>query len=79
MEAGQARSAAGGRKPYSRAKGFAPDHPLIEDIKRKDFVALFELTEQQVCDARFMAHFVAACRKMSPIVEFTTMALGLKY
>jgi len=60
-------------------KGFAPDHPLIDDLKRKDFVALFELTEQQVCDASFMAHYIAACRKMSPMVEFTTVALGLKY
>jgi uncharacterized protein (TIGR02453 family) len=60
-------------------KGFAPDHPLIEDLKRKDFVASIELAEDQVCSATLERRFTAACRTMTPLVEFTTKALGLKF
>jgi uncharacterized protein (TIGR02453 family) len=60
-------------------RGFDPNHPFIEDIKRKDFVASAALTEEQVCSPRFMRHFVTACRTMLPLVEFTTKALGLKF
>ena len=59
-------------------RGFDPNHRFIEDIKRKDFVASVELAEAQVCSPTFMQDFVAACRTMLPIVEFTTRALGLE-
>jgi uncharacterized protein (TIGR02453 family) len=60
-------------------KGFCSEHPLIEDLKRKDFVASVALTEEQVCSPTFMRDFTKACRTMTPLVEFTTKALGLKY
>ena len=59
-------------------RGFDPNHPFIKDIRRKDFVASVGLTEAQVCSTRFMRDFVAACRAMVPLVEFTTRALGLQ-
>jgi len=59
-------------------RGFEPNHRFIEDIKRKDFVASAGLTEAQVCAPAFMRDFVAACRTMLPLVEFTTRALGLE-
>jgi len=60
-------------------KGFDADHPCMEDLKRKDYIALVSLSEEQVCSAALMRDFSAACRKLSPLVEFTTRALGLKY
>jgi uncharacterized protein (TIGR02453 family) len=60
-------------------KGFCSEHPLIEDLKRKDFVASVVLTEEQVCGPTFMKDFTAACRAMKPLMEFTTKALGLKF
>jgi uncharacterized protein (TIGR02453 family) len=60
-------------------KGFPCDHPFIEDLKRKDYVASVALTEEQICSAKLMREFTAACKSMSPLVEFTTKALGLKY
>ena len=59
-------------------RGFDPNHPFIEDIKRKDFVASVGFTEAQVCGAGFMRDIAAACRSMLPLVEFTTRALGLE-
>lgn len=60
-------------------KGFDPQHPLIEDIKRKDFVASVPFTEAQVCSPTFLRDFAKACRAMLPLVKFTTNALGLKF
>ena len=60
-------------------KGFPPDHALIDDLKRKDFVASVALSEEQVCGPRLFRDYTAACRAMLPLVEFTTKALGLKF
>jgi uncharacterized protein (TIGR02453 family) len=59
-------------------RGFDPNHRFIEDLKRKDLVASAGLTEAQVCGPKFMRDFVAACKTMLPLVEFTTRALGLE-
>lgn len=57
--------------------GYDPQHPLIEDVKRKDFITTISLTEAQVCSPRFLADYVRACEAMSPLVRFLTRALGL--
>jgi len=60
-------------------RGFDPAHPFIDDLKMKDFVASVALSEEQICSGKLMRDFVSACRQMSPLVEFTTKALGLKF
>jgi len=60
-------------------RGFDPNHPFIDDLKMKDFVSSVVLSEKQICSAKLMRDFVSACRAMSPLVEFTTKALGLKF
>ena len=60
-------------------RGFDPKHPFIDDLKRKDFITSVAFEEDQVCGNNFMRDFSAACRKISPLAEFTTKALGLKY
>lgn len=60
-------------------KGFCSEHPLIQDLKRKDFVASEALTDAQAASPKFMREFTVACRTMTPLVEFTTQALGLKF
>jgi uncharacterized protein (TIGR02453 family) len=60
-------------------KGFSAEHPCIVDLKRKDYVSSIELSEEQICAPALMREFTAACRKMTPLVEFTTRALGLKF
>src|SRR5271165_3853629 len=60
-------------------RGFDASHPFIEDLKMKDFVASVVLSEDQICSDKLMRHFASACRKMSPLVEFTTKALRLKF
>jgi uncharacterized protein (TIGR02453 family) len=60
-------------------RGFDGNHPFIDDLKMKDFVASVALSEDQIYSAKLMRDFVSACREMSPLVEFTTKALGLKF
>ena len=60
-------------------RGFDAEHPFIDDLKMKDFVASVALSDEQICSGKLMRDFVSACRQMSPLVEFTTKALGLKF
>ena len=60
-------------------RGLIPNHPFIDGIRMKDFVASVALTEEQICSGNVMRDFGSACRKMAPLVEFTTRALGLKF
>jgi len=69
----------GGDRLSRPPRGFDPTHRFIDDLKMKDLVASVALTEDQICSEKLMRDFVSACRKMSPLVEFTTKALGLKF
>jgi uncharacterized protein (TIGR02453 family) len=60
-------------------RGFPPEHPLIEDLKRKDFVTSRKLTDAEVTGPRFLATYLASCRTMSPLVAFLARAVGLRW
>ncbi len=60
-------------------RGFDPDHPFIEDIKRRDFVVSRDLETREVLGPRFPDRFASVCRAMSPLVRFLTEAIGLPY
>ncbi|MGH9317211.1 MAG: DUF2461 domain-containing protein [Thermoanaerobaculia bacterium] len=60
-------------------KGYDPAHPFIGDIKRKDFYTTVPFTEKQVCSPRFLLDFAAVCKKMAPLAEFLTEALGMPW
>jgi uncharacterized protein (TIGR02453 family) len=56
-------------------RGFAADHPLIEDIKRKDFIASVEFSERTVCGSAFARDFLAASRRLMPMLSFLISAV----
>ena len=60
-------------------KGFDPDHPLIEDLKRKSFVAMTSFTEEDACSPAFIDVYADACGVAGPFSEFLTTAVGLKW
>jgi len=60
-------------------KGFDPNHPFIEDLKRKDFVTTVEFGMGDACSDEFMEQYAAACRTASPFMEFLTKAVGLAW
>jgi uncharacterized protein (TIGR02453 family) len=64
----------------SRApRGYPADHPLVEDLKRKDFVASVDLSDAQVCSARFMTEFLRGAAKMSSLLMFLSEAEKLRF
>jgi len=56
-------------------RGYDPEHPLIEDLKRKDFVCVKRFTQKQATGAGFLDAFVESCRTASPFVQFLTEAV----
>ena len=60
-------------------RGFDPDHPLIEDLKRKDFICSLEFTEKQACAAGFTGELARSFRAGAPFMRFLTEAVGLEF
>jgi uncharacterized protein (TIGR02453 family) len=69
----------GGESLKRAPAGFDPDHPQIEDLKRKDFIAAVELTQRDACSAGFLERFAGTCREGSQLVRFVCEALALPY
>lgn len=57
-------------------RGFDPEHPLIEDIKRKDFIAVIDLDDGIACADDFLDRFATDCAAMVPLMGFITSAIG---
>ena len=60
-------------------KGFDPDHPLIEDLRRKDFVAMVTMDEADAIRPDFLDRFSETCRAGAPMTKFLTQALDLEW
>jgi uncharacterized protein (TIGR02453 family) len=59
--------------------GFDPGHRFIEDLKRKDFVAVATSSEKAACGPDFLKQFATACRAAAPFMAFLTRAVGLAW
>ncbi|HKC10903.1 MAG TPA: DUF2461 domain-containing protein [Vicinamibacteria bacterium] len=59
--------------------GFDPNHPCLEDIKRKDFATRAPLDDRRVTSPRFTDDVLDAFQATAPFVEFLTEAIGLKF
>lgn len=55
--------------------GYPPNHPLIEDLKRKDFAISSPLTDDEVCGDRLLDHVIDRVRVATPFVQFLCAAL----
>ncbi len=60
-------------------KGFSADHPAIEDLKHKDFVSSVYFEEGRVCGPNFMSDVVTGYKRILPLVEFLTKAVGMPW
>jgi len=60
-------------------QGFDPDHPLIEDIKRKSYTSGTTLADRKVTAADFMDTFISECREMAPLVRFLAASAGVDW
>ena len=59
--------------------GSTPNQPLIEDLKRKDFIGVSDLAQSAVYADDFLDRFTGRCRAAAPFMEYLTMAVGLPW
>jgi uncharacterized protein (TIGR02453 family) len=55
-------------------RGYDPEHPAIEDLKRKNFITSATLTEKIACAPDFVTRYVAICRSARPLTRFLASA-----
>ncbi len=60
-------------------KGYDPAHPLIEDLKRKDFIASTRLSEAATTEADFLQRFAGLCKAGAPFVRYLCGAVGVPF
>ncbi|RMG63297.1 MAG: DUF2461 domain-containing protein [Calditrichaeota bacterium] len=60
-------------------RGFPPNHPLMADLKRKEFIAVTHFAEAEACSPQFPGQLAGAFRRMSPLVRFVCHALQLPF
>jgi uncharacterized protein (TIGR02453 family) len=59
--------------------GFDPDHPLIADIKRKDFIAIADLSEAEVTASEFLSRFLDLCGESAEFMRFLCGAARVSF
>ena len=57
-------------------RGFDPEHPLIEELKRKDFISIENFSQTRACSAGFIDTVADSFRTAAPLVRFLTEAVG---
>lgn len=60
-------------------RGYDPEHPFADDLKRKSFTASTPFTQKEACASDFQGRFAKACRQKAPLMEFLTNAVGLPW
>src|SRR5690606_23845034 len=60
-------------------RGFDPAHELIEDLKRKDFVASRAFDDAMALDPRLRHGVVQEFRRLAPMIDYLCAALDLEF
>ncbi len=60
-------------------RGYAKDHPMLEDLKRKDFIAIAEFSGKLATTTRFQPEVVKSFRSAVPYMKFLCKALELPF
>ncbi len=83
----QARDDAGFRSRFqltgeslkTAPRGYPKDHPMIEDLRRKDFIATQTLDEKAVLAEDFPARVMESFASASPYMGYICRALGVAF
>lgn len=60
-------------------RGYDKAHPLIEDLRRKDFIAISRVEDKKVLSKNFKQHVIKRFTEAEPYMQFLCQALTLKY
>jgi uncharacterized protein (TIGR02453 family) len=71
--------ALGGDSLRRPPRGFAADHAAIDDLRRKDFIALAPLSKTEVTAPEFVKQTGQRFAETAPLMDFLCQALGLVF
>ena len=60
-------------------RGVPAEHPFVEDLKRKDFIATVDLDESAALSPRFIDDVVNRFRAATPFMKFLCRAVNVPY
>jgi len=60
-------------------RGIDADHPLIDDLRRKDFMGIARLSQAEATRAGFAERYADLCMDGAPLMSFLCRALELRY
>ena len=60
-------------------RGYAKGHPLVQDLKRKDFIAIAKLSDALVTSKNFYSKVVEHLGEAAPYMRYLCKALDLRF
>ncbi len=69
----------GGDALQRAPQGYDPNHPLIDDLRRKDFFASAQFPGDQVCGSDFLDRVLANFRAAGPLMGFLAQAVKARW
>lgn len=69
----------GGDTIKRRPSGVSADHICLNDIMRRDWIGVAEVSRSTLYSKGFMAQFAKTCESATPFMRFLTQALGYRY
>ena len=58
-------------------RGYDPEHPFVEDLKRKNFTQSTDFTVEEACAPGFLNQFARSCKRAAPLMEFLADAVAV--
>jgi uncharacterized protein (TIGR02453 family) len=75
----QERFRLGGEALKRPPAGFDGAHPLIEELKRKDFIAIADLSESDATATGFLSRFLGLCGDAAEFMRFLCAGAGVAF
>ncbi len=69
----------GGDRLKRPPRGYAADHPYIEDLKRKDFIAVSEFSIGRIRSKNFIDEVAMRYATAKPLMKFLCSALSIRF
>ncbi len=69
----------GGSSLMRPPRGFDKEHPMIEDIKRKSFIAIKNMSHEDALSPQFQRKVETAFKAATPYMQFLCKAVGVPF
>jgi uncharacterized protein (TIGR02453 family) len=60
-------------------RDYAKDHPMIEDLRRVDFIAIAPISQKEMTSERIVALLIDRVKKAKPLMQFLCDAIDVPY